>query len=757
MTRQKQRTIAALMAGIVLFASALYANIDYVSARLERRLKPMKTNEPIVVDGELNEASWNQTESASDFTQTEPETDQAASQKTIVRVLYDQENLYFGVHAYDTEPNRVIISELKKDFNRDFGDTIEFVLDTFRDERNGYLFAINAAGAKWDGQMTNEGRETNVNFDAVWTVRTRRVEDGWTAEIEIPFRTLKFRESDVQTWGINFKRNLRRRNEESFWSPLPRIYNIDRVSLAGTLEDLEGIKPGSNIRIKPYVVTSFGTPLGGREIPPGTNDTISSCRWANGGNCFHGDLGIDVKYGITSGLVWDSTFNTDFSQVEADEQQINLTRFSLFFPEKREFFLENSGIFNFGSSTGGGGGGGGAGRPNAVRDDMIFFFSRKIGLSEDGNPIPIWGGTRLTGRAGRFEMGALSMQQKEFGEINPTNFTVGRLRRNILSNSDIGVIMVNKSEFGSDHYNSAIGTDANFRFGQSLQVNSYMAKSFTAAGGDKDIAGRIGTTYKDPNWELRGAYTSIQEDFEDEMGFVPRVGIRKFTAYAARWFRPEAIRGTVRQIWPHIHYDYVMNTEGNMDTRYVDYHLPITFQSGANMEIGANTTFERLPTPLLLSRSDNVSVPVGGYGFREWMIRGGTDTSRRISGNANYTFGDFFTGYKHTYVLGGTFRFSYRFNTSFNYTHNNINLPEGHFKTNLLSTRVDYSFTTSMFLNALIQYNNDARQWSSNVRFNIIHRPLSDFFLVYNERRHSVSGDLIDRALIAKFTYMIAR
>jgi hypothetical protein len=238
---------------------------------------------------------------------------------------------------------------------------------------------------------------------------------------------------------------------------------------------------------------------------------------------------------------------------------------------------------------------------------------------------------------------------------------------------------------------------------------------------------------------------------------VPRVGIRKVTGYFARWFRPEAIRGTVRQIWPHIHYDYVMNTAGNMDTRYVDYHLPITFQSGANMEIGANTTFERLPTPLLLSRSDNVSVPVGGYGFREWMIRGGTDTSRRISGNANYTFGDFFTGYKHTYQLGGTFRFNYRFNTSFAFTHNNINLPEGHFKTNLLSTRVDYSFTTSMFLNALIQYNNDSRQWSSNVRFNIIHRPLSDLFLVYNERRHSVTGDLIDRALIAKFTYMIAR
>ena len=747
----------AVVVGVVAFAAALHGQIDYAAERQERRLKPMKTSQAITIDGELNEAAWEQTQAATDFTQTEPETDQAASQKTIVRVLYDEDNLYLGIHALDTEPERVIISELRKDFDLDNGDTIEFVLDTFRDERNGYLFGTNAAGAKWDGQMTNEGRELNTNWDAVWEVRTQQTRDGWTAEIEIPFKTLKFRESDVQTWGINFKRNLRRRNEESFWSPLPRIYNIDRVSLAGTLEDLEGIQPGSNIRIKPYTVTSFGTPRGGRNIPPGANDTISSCRWASGGNCYHADYGIDVKYGITAGLVWDSTFNTDFSQVEADEQQINLTRFSLFFPEKREFFLENSGIFNFGSATGSGIGGGGAGRPNAVRDDMIFFFSRRIGLSEDGNPIPIWGGTRLTGRAGRFELGVLSMQQKEFGAIHPTNFTVGRLRRNLLANSDVGVIMVHKDEFGSEHFNTAIGTDANFRFGQSLEINSYLAKSFTELGEEKDLAGRIGTVFRNNDWQFRGAYTSIQEDFVDEMGFVPRVGIRKFSGYALRNFRPESIRGTVREIFPHIHYDYVINTEGRMDTRYADYHFPIRFQDGGFLEIGANTTYERLAEPLVLNRRENIAVPAGGYGFHEWLFRFGTDSSRRISGSANYTFGEFYTGYKHTYQLGGTFRFNYRLNTSFNYTHNNINLPEGHFKTNLLSTRVNYSFSTSMFLNALIQYNNNARQWSSNVRFNIIHRPLSDFFLVYNERRHSISGELIDRALIAKFTYMIAR
>jgi len=754
----------ALVILSLLFAAAVYGNIDYEDARRERRLKPAKTGEKITIDGRLDEPAWNQAPEAANFIQTEPDTDQPASEKTEVRALYDQDYIYFGIYAHDSQPSRIIVSELKKDFNRDNGDTVEIVLDTFRDERNGYLFAINPAGAKWDGQMANEGREINANWDAVWYVKTRRVEDGWTAEIAIPFRTLKFRESDLQTWGINFQRNLRRRNEDSFWSPLPRIYRLDRVSLAGTLEDLERIKPGSNIRIKPYFVTSLGQPFGGRDIPPGTEKTISSCRWASGANCYHGDFGIDLKYGLTTGMTWDFTYNTDFSQVEADEQQINLTRFSLLFPEKREFFLENSGIFQFGSSdragpppgTGGGGGGGGP-RPNAVRDDLIFFFSRRIGLSEDGNPIPILGGTRLTGRAGRFELGLLNMQQKEFGSFNATNFTVARLRRNLLANSDIGVLLVNKKVFDSSHYNTAIGVDANFRFGQSVTLNSYLAKSFTERGGDRDLAGRFAASYKDNVWDLRSSFTSIQQDFVNETGFVPRVGIRKYSGYIARTFRPASLRRTVRQIWPHVLIDYVLDRDGNLETRYVDYHLPINFQNGGNIEMGANPTLERLPRPFVISRGSNVLIPTGVYSFNEWFVSGRSNPGRRISGNFRYAIGDFYTGYKHTYGLGGTFRFSNKFNTSFNFTHNNINLPQGHFKTNLLTTRVDYSFSTDMFLNALIQYNNDARQWSSNIRFNLIHRPLSDLFVVFNERRNSISGDLIDRALIAKFTYMIAR
>jgi len=738
----KAKFFAALI-GVVVFATALHGEIDYVSARLERRLKPMKTGETITVDGALDEASWGRTEVAGDFIQNEPQVDQPATEATEVRVLYDHENLYIGILARDSEPERVIVNHLRKDFNHEQGDTVEILLDTFHDQRNGYVFAVNAAGAKWDAQTTNEGRQEDANWDAIWTVKTQTTADGWVAEIAIPFRTLKFREANVQTWGINFQRRLRRKNEDSFWSPLPRIYNLSRVSLAGTLEDLEGIQPGSSIRVKPYVVSSFG-------------------QFGGGHKNLVGDAGVDVKYGLTAGLTWDFTYNTDFSQVEADEQQINLTRFSLFFPEKREFFLENSGIFAYGGS---------GRREFRQSDDLILFFSRRIGLSEEGTPIPILGGTRLSGRAGQWELGFLNIQQEEFGEAPAANFTVARVRRNILASSDIGAMVVSKESVDSPYYNRVAGLDANFRFGQALSVTSYIAKAFVpggvpgggpgsvAEGGEekKDLGGRVGVNYQTNQWDLRESYTSVQEDFVDEMGFTPRLGIRKVSGFVGRLVRPEGLRNWVREINFHSGHDFVLDREGELDTQSIHYHIATRFQDSSWVEAGLDTELERFGEDFRINRNRNIVIPPGSYRSNEWFVIGRSDESRRISGEARYGLGDFYGGFRHRYELVGRYRWSYKLNTSFSYTHNNINLPEGHFQTNLLATRVDYSFSTSMFLDALIQYNNDARQWSSNVRFNIIHRPLSDFFLVYNERRHSVTGDLIDRALIAKFTYMIAR
>jgi hypothetical protein len=728
--------------GLFLLAVALGVpqKIDHETARHERRLEAMKVVEKVTIDGRLDEPEWLLAPVAGNFIQNEPEEDAPATQQTEIRVMYDQDNLYFAINAKQAG-DQIIISELKKDFNVNNGDSVQIALDTFHDERNAYLFSINPAGAKWDAQMSNEGRETNQSWDGVWYVRSRITEDGWIAEVAIPFKTLKFPNAPVQTWGINFQRTLRHRNEDSLWSPVPRIYSVQRVSLAGTLEGLEGIEPGSNIKIKPYFFWSFA-------------QNPQAVKKYN----YDRDGGLDIKYGLTSGLTWDFTYNTDFSQVEADEQQINLTRFSLFFPEKRDFFLENSGIFQFGSNTAGGGGGGGGGanpRPNASRNDMVLFFSRNIGISEDGEAIPILGGTRLTGRAGRYELGILNIQQRKYGETGATNFFVGRVRRNILANSDIGVMVTNKEVANSNLYNRSVGADANFRFGQALSVNGFLVKTLNPGNSDKTMASRIGMQYQDNVWRGNASYTTIQDNFNNEMGFTPRVGIGKFAGRIGRTWRPERWRRIIRSIEPHLQLDYVESSSGRLETKYVDYHLPFNFQDGSFVEIGINPTLEY---PSLPFRISGYTIDPRQYKFNEYFFLGNTDSSKRVSANVRWATGRFYSGYKHTYVGGGTFRANHKLTTSFTYTHNNITLDQGRrVKQNLLSTRFNYGFSTTAFLNALIQYNSDTRQWSSNIRFNVIHRPLSDLFIVYNERRDSLSGSLVDRALIAKMTYMISR
>ncbi len=738
--------IAALVFALLLQQTP---SIDYVRAHAEQRLKPVRISESISIDGLLNEPGWTNAAVAGGFTQSEPAEGVPPSEQTEVKVMYDGDNLYFGVVAHDREPKKVIVSDLKKDFEKNQGDNVEIVLDTFHDGRNGYMFATNAAGAKWDAQMGNEGREMNSSWDGVWFAKARVVDDGWVAEIAVPFKTLKFRDAEIQSWGLNIRRTIRRRNEEDYWSPLPRIYNLERVSYAGTLEGLEGIKPGLNLKLKPYVISSL------------SRNTAAKIKR-------DGDMGFDAKYGITSGLTWDFTYNTDFSQVEADTQQINLTRFSLFFPEKRDFFLENSGVFVFGNNEGrgpigynpqngppGGSGTTGGGRLNNVSSDLILFFSRRIGLSDEGQAIPILGGTRLTGRVGRFEVGLLNIQQKKDGALPSTNFGVVRLKRNILANSDIGFMAVNKDQSGS-MYNRAYGVDANFRLRQNYYLNGYVANTASplTKGKGKTGAGRVSGGYKVNLWDVRTSYIQIAPNFRDEVGYLPRVGIKNQNNHIGFHIRPERFKRWLREIGPHVATEYNVGPDGRLDTRYMDYHLRFSFQDGAGGEIGVNPSYERVTKPFTIS---SFQVPNGSYGNDEWFVSGNTNTSRSVSVNGRWGTGPFYIGHRKSYQAGTILRAGHQFNTQVSYTRNNIDLPSRSLSTNLASIRLNYAFSTIMFMNALVQYNSDAHQVNSNIRFNIIHRPLSDIFIVYNERRDSVTHGLLDRALIGKVTYMISR
>jgi hypothetical protein len=750
----RRRVSHGFLLALVVLVPAAVTSAQQVetndTAPVSHRLQAVRLAGTITLDAALDEPSWAGAPVANRFIQNDPREGEPATYDTDVRVLYDDDALYFGVFARDDQPGRIIVNDLKKDFNTDTADGFRIILDTFHDQRNAFQFAVNPAGAKWDAQMANEGRENNVNWDGIWDVATRITETGWFAEIRIPWRTLRFNSNDLQLWGVNFERKVRRLNEDSFWSPIPRIYDVQRVSLAGTLEGMRGVRPGKDLRIKPYALSS-GSTVGNL---PTRGDF---------------DAGLDVKYGVATGLSWDFTVNTDFSQVEADEQQINLTRFSLFFPEKRDFFLENSGIFQFGggfSGFGGGGGGGGGGNGLGGRQngsqDMRLFFSRRIGLSDAGAAIPILGGTRLTGRRGDYSIGALNIQQREQGASPATNFTALRMRRDILANSDIGVIFLNKDQRGA-HFNRVGGVDANFRFGEALTANAYVTKSFSPndvagqRGDGNDLATRVTMRYDDRTWQFAARRDTFGARFNDELGFVPRLGVNDNYLYAANRWRPKWASKWVREARVHWQMDNFTRQDGSgVETRIQDFHLPMNFQDGSNMETGVNTNLEVVRTPFVLNSARGVRIDPGRYEFNEYFIFWNTNPASRVSFGNRYSQGDFYDGYRRAYTFGPSVRLNEKLNAALNVQIQDIALPSADYVSTLVTTRVNYNFNTRMFVNALLQYNTDSRQWSSNLRFNVIHHALSDFFLVYNERRDERSGDLLDRAVVAKMTYLMA-
>jgi uncharacterized protein DUF5916/cellulose/xylan binding protein with CBM9 domain len=708
-------------------------------------LTATRASGPVVIDGVLDENAWAAAPPARGFIQSDPREGQPATFETEVRTLYNDDAIFFGVVATDPDPSKLIVTDLRKDYAVDASDAFSIILDTFHDGRNGYEFATNPAGAKWDAQVTNEGRDINANWDAIWDVRTRTTATGWVAEIWIPFRTLKFANADPQTWGINFRRKVRRLNEDSYWSQLPRIYGLERVSLAGTLAGMNGVRSGKNLRVKPYVLSSGSTV--GRS---GTNGDVQG--------------GVDMKYGVTNGLVWDFTVNTDFSQVEADEQQVNLTRFSLFFPEKRDFFLENAGIFGFGSPDAiyyGGVGSGGVlfgGRQNATPDARLFF-SRRIGLSAAGDALPILAGTRLTGREGAYSLGALNIQQREDGGVPASNFTALRMRRDVLANSDIGAVLLDKEETGPN-FNRLAGVDANFRFG-GLTLNGYVARTMspvgTASVPGNALATRANVLYQDRRWLLRGRLDGIGSRFNDELGFVPRRGVNNEFTYISRTFRSQWFPSWLREVRPHWQTDtFTRQREGSLDSRQQDFHLPFFFSNGGFSEIGANTNVELTRATFALNSARGAFVPAGRHEYTEYFLTFGGNGAARLTPSLRYSIGRFYSGYRRSYAAGPSVHINEKLSASLNLQINNITLPTASYVSTLATTRINYNFNTKVFLTALLQYTTDTHQLSSNIRFNIIHRPLSDLFFVYNEHRDERIGLRQDRSIIAKLTYMLA-
>jgi hypothetical protein len=756
--------IVLLTAGLSSEAAAQQAagrdsirpSLDSSSAVTPRRRPPAarrqvaaeRAHAPVRVDGVLDEEVWMRARPAEAFVQSEPRTGDPATERTEVRVVFDDEFLYIGARLYDATPDGVIVNDIRKDFSGDDQDTFEVLLDTFGDRRNGYVFATNAEGARSDRQVALEGREVNLSWDAVWEVRTRRLADGWTAEFAIPFRALRFDRGNTHGWGINFSRRIRRNNEIDFWSPVPRAYNITRVSLAGDLLGLETSgRAGRDLRVKPYAlattVRESGTPGAAR---PAFDHSLG--------------VGAYLKYALTPGVTLDLTARPDFAQAEADEQQVNLTQFSQFFPEKRDFFLENSGIFYIGDAA----------RSNNVNpsptpdEDLLLFFSRRIGLSGDGAAIPIDGGVRLTGQLGESNrFGLLNMQTRAAGGVGANNYAVARIRHNLYTGSDVGAIVMQRtSTDAGGGYNRVYGLDWNLRYVGNLDLYASVIRTRTpdAVITHGEYAWRTSINRETNFLHVKAGIMAIGPGFNDEMGYLRRTDVRKW--FADVGVRPRLAslqRIGIREMHPHLVWNYYESLDGHMLGKSLHTGYTFFLSNGGYHELSFNPQFQLLTEPLTLSANQREPIPAGAGGWNEMALKGSSDPSRAVSLSYSLTTGGLWSGTQRTDSGTVTLRPNYRFRLAVGgqRTAARLDDPRESFVRSLATMRASYSFSTRMFVDALSQYDPAARQFNANVRFNLIHHPLSDLFIVLNDQRVFTGDDIAPgRSVIVKFTQMIA-
>ena len=703
-------------------------------------LRAVRLDEPLDVDGRLEERAYTTTPAISGFIQQEPLEGRPATEETEVWVFYDESNVYFSARLWDSHPERIIANEMRRD-NRNIefsSSSFAVILDTFYDRRNGFLFQTNPLGALYDAQVTDE-RNTNSDWNTIWYVKSGRFAEGWTVEMAIPFKSLRYRSGATQIWGINFRRNIKWKNERSYLTPMPAAFNRDGIKKLSVAAALVGVEPPAksiNLEVKPYVTASSSTNLAA-DVP-----------FENQGDA---DLGFDVKYGVTKSLVADVTYNTDFAQVEDDESQVNLTRFGLFFPEKREFFLEGQGIFNFGGRQsgrrGGFGGGGGA-------DTPILFFSRRIGLS-GSSEVPILTGGRLTGRAGPFSLGLLNISTRSVDEagIPQTNFSVVRIKRDVLRRSTIGFIGTYRNEnFDGTGSNAAYGVDGNFTFYENLNVNAFYARTDTPNVEVGDTSYRASVRYRNDLYGFDAEHVLIGPNFNPEVGFVRRDDIRKTSGSLRYSPRPRGI-AAIRQFEFEAKYNYLETTAGAVETKQFELEARTRFESGDFSNVTYERSFEFLFEPFEIS--DGVTIPVGGYNFDRLRMFFAFSSHRPVSGFLGVEVGSFFSGTRTELTWRGRVDVSSRFSLEPNLSLNWIDLAEGSFTTNLVRLRATYTMSPRSFVGALVQYNSEANSLSTNVRFRWEYKPGSDLFLVYSDGRDTLSSGypyLENRSVVFKLT-----
>ncbi len=679
------------------------------------------------MDGLLNEASWLQSPPVTEFLQRDPQEGAPASEKTEVRILFDTRNIYFGVLCYDANPDGIRATELRRDDSLGNDDIFELILDTFHDRRNGYLFRINPLGTKYDATVTDDGQTTNQDWDEKWEAKAQIHEQGWSAEIVIPFKSLRFLNSEQLVWGVNFHRAIKRKNEDVFWTAHSRDFEFNEVSRAGNLEGLAEIQ-GFTFRLKPYFITGRS-----QVVRRGQKESE-----------YLNDVGIeDAKYLITPQLALDLTVNPDFAQVDVDQAQVNLTRFSRFFPEKREFFQERAGIFQFGS-------GADYGPP-----DLLLFHSRRIGLSENREETPIWGGLKLTGKQGPLDIGLLNMQTRNSGETPGQNFTVVRVKGNILARSYVGAMLTRNTAGIGTTGNRAAGVDASFTFFRNLNLRGFLARTNTAPLEEGKWAGQGLIEWESDRFEVNLEHFSVpkEENFNPEIGFVGREDSKRTVAEFD--YQPRPNIDLIRQMEFGTAFEYISNQESALETRVFELEWEARFESGDDLNLQFSRTFDRLLEPFRI-RGGLGTVPAGDYEFNEYQLMYRSFQGRKFSGYFSFAAGDFFNGKRTRFGISPQFKPTQNLSFEPGYEWNKISLPGVSFTTQEFNGEVHYSFSQKWLTRTTFLLDSQDQQYTANFRLNYIFRPGDDLFVVYNETRsYGAGGGLRNRALIVKLTFSL--
>jgi hypothetical protein len=709
-----------------------------ISEKSDRVVTATRITKPITVDGRFGaEEPYETILPTSGFIQQEPREGEPSSEKTDVWVMFDDKNLYVAAKCWDSHPEREVLTELRRDSPNIFqNESVSVVLDTFHDLRNAFKFQTNALGAVQESAVIDE---VNVDsWNTTWEVRSARYDWGWGFEMAIPFKSLRYPGSGPQVWGINFRRVIRWKNELSYLTAMPRSFGANalyHIGFGGTLAGIETPQQSMNLELKPYAISSMTTDRTARV--PFNNDVKAN-------------TGFDFKYGLTRGLILDATVNTDFAQVEEDQQQVNLTRYSLFFPEKRDFFLEGQGIFAFGGIN--------FGQYANPGEVPVMFFSRQIGLSR-GQAVPVRAGARVTGQVGKYQLGLLNIEtgDKPAAGAVATNFSAVRVKRAILRRSNIGMIATSRAPAtAGKNTNLTFGADMNLFLFKNVTANSYYARTDSPGrtSGQASYRGRF--DFAGDRYGFVAEHLLVGPQFNPEVGFARRLDFRR--NFGQLRFSPRPRRSArVRRYSFTGSFDYVTDAGFTVvQDKTLEATFNTEFQRGDFWSFNYSRNYELLPTRFIIN--PGTTVPAGGYNYQNLRTQYSLGQQRKVSGRISVAYGTLYNGKKTEVGYSGRIGIVPQFAVEPSISLNWVRLPYGDFQAPVIGSRIIFTPNARTALTSFIQYNEGSHTMSSSVRLRWEYRPGSEIFIVYSDGRNTlVSGypDLLNRSVAVKVTRLL--